>query len=63
MDSYLKVGIAGYGVVGKKRKKILDNIPGVRVVAISDKNKKNRILNKIFSYLYKHNMLRIIYKQ
>ena len=35
----LKVGIAGYGVVGKKSKNILDNIPGVEVVAISDINK------------------------
>ena len=51
MDSYLKVGIAGYGVVGKNRKKILDNIPGVRVVAISDKNKKNRILNKNINFM------------
>ena len=48
MNSYLKVGIAGYGVVGKKRKKILDNISGIKVVAISDKNLKNKILsNKV----------------
>ena len=57
MDSYLKVGIAGYGVVGKKRKKILDNIPGVRVVAISDKNKKNRILNKNINFYDDYNKL------
>ena len=57
MDSYLKVGIAGYGVVGKKRKKILDNIPGVRVVAISDKNKKNRILNKNINFYNDYNKL------
>ena len=48
MNSYLRVGIAGYGVVGKKRKKILDNISGIKVVAISDKNLKNKILsNKV----------------
>lgn len=46
MNSYLKVGIAGYGLVGKIRKKILDKIPGVRVVAISEKNQKNRVLSK-----------------
>ena len=46
MKSYLKVGIAGYGVVGKIRKKILDKIPALKVVAISEKNKKNRVLSK-----------------
>ena len=46
MKSHLKVGIAGYGVVGKIRKKILDKIPALKVVAISDKNKKNRVLSK-----------------
>ena len=46
MKSYLKIGIAGYGVVGKIRKKILDKIPGVKVVAISEKNPKNRALIK-----------------
>ena len=43
--SDLKVGIAGYGDVGKKRKKILDTISGIRVVAISDKNLKYKILS------------------
>ena len=46
MDKILRIGIAGYGVVGKKRKKILDSIPGLKIVAISDKNPKNKILNK-----------------
>ena len=46
MKAKIKIGIAGYGIVGKKRKKILDKIPGVKVVAISDKNLKNKILNK-----------------
>ena len=36
MKTYLKVGVAGYGVGGKKRKKILDNIAALKVVAISD---------------------------
>ena len=44
--SNLKVGIAGYGHVGKKRRKILDNIPGVKIVAISDKNPKYKISSK-----------------
>ena len=46
MSFNLKVGIAGYGVVGKKRRKILDKIPGVKVVAISDKNPKNKTSEK-----------------
>ena len=46
MINKLKVGIAGFGVVGKKRKKILDSIKGVKIIAISDKNLKNRISNK-----------------
>ena len=46
MKKILKVGIAGYGVVGKKREKILNSIPGLKVLAISDKNPKNRIKSK-----------------
>ena len=46
MINKLKVGIAGFGVVGKKRKKILDSIKGVKIIAISDKNPKNKISNK-----------------
>ena len=42
MKSILKVGIAGYGVVGKKRKKILERISGIKIVAISDKNPINK---------------------
>jgi len=62
MNTILKVGIAGYGVVGKKRKKILDNIPGIDVVAVSDKNPKNRILSKKIKFfndykkLFKENL-------
>ena len=62
MSSILKVGIAGYGVVGKKRKKILEKIPGINVIAISDKNPKNRILNKKIKFfndykkLFKQNL-------
>ena len=45
-ESNLKIGIAGYGYVGKKRRKILDNISGVKIVAISDKNPKYKISSK-----------------
>ena len=31
---YIRVGIAGFGVVGTLRKKILDNIREVKIVAI-----------------------------
>jgi len=50
MTSELKVGIAGYGVVGKKRKKILDQIKGIKIVAISDKNLKNNSVNKNINF-------------
>tara|TARA_B100001123_G_C15274423_1_gene1011594 strand:+ start:528 stop:1541 length:1014 start_codon:yes stop_codon:yes gene_type:complete len=46
MASKVKVGIAGFGNVGKIRKKILNKIPSVEVVAVSDKNKKNKISGK-----------------
>ena len=45
-ESNLKIGIAGYGDVGKKRKKILDSISGIKIVAISDNNPKHRIQSK-----------------
>ena len=32
----LKVGIAGYGVVGKKRKKYIDENPSLELIAVSD---------------------------
>ena len=50
MNSNLKIGIAGYGVVGKKRKKILDKIFGVEVVAISDINVENKVHNKSIKF-------------
>jgi len=40
----LKIGIAGYGYVGKKRRQILDNISRIKIVAISDKNPKYKIV-------------------
>ena len=43
-DFNLKIGIAAYGVVGKIRRKIIDNISGVKSVGISYKNPKYKIL-------------------
>ena len=37
----LKVGIAGYGVVGKKRRKYIDENPTLKLVAVSDINFSN----------------------
>jgi len=37
-NSVLKIGIAGFGIVGKVRKSCLDKIPNVKVVAICDQN-------------------------
>ena len=50
MSFELKIGIAGYGVVGKKRKKILDQIKGIKIVAISDKNLKNKVTSKNINF-------------
>ena len=36
--SYLKVGIAGFGVVGKRRKDCIDRHPHLHVVAVCDQN-------------------------
>ena len=57
MNKILKIGIAGYGVVGKKRKKILNNIPGLKVLAISDKNPKNRIKSKNIKFFNNYKKL------
>jgi predicted dehydrogenase len=35
--SYLKIGIAGFGVVGKRRKECVDRHPDLEVVAVCDK--------------------------
>jgi UDP-N-acetylglucosamine 3-dehydrogenase len=38
MTSEIKVGIIGYGGIGKLHAKALSNVPGVRLVAIADSN-------------------------
>ena len=53
----MKIGIIGYGVVGKKRGEILNNISGVKIVAISDKNPKNRIFNKEIKFFREYKSL------
>ena len=55
--SSLMVGIAGYGDVGKKRKKILDTISGIKVAAISDKNPKYKILSKKIKFFTNYKKL------
>jgi len=51
MEKY-KVGIAGYGVVGQRRKHHIDNHPSLQVVAVCDINieNTNKISNKINKY-------------
>lgn len=51
MEKY-KVGIAGYGVVGQRRKYYIDNHPNLEVVAVCDINNVNtkNISNKINSH-------------
>jgi len=38
MTKKLKVGIAGYGVVGKRRRTVIDEHPALETVAVSDRN-------------------------
>ena len=37
MSEKLKVGIAGYGVVGKRRRSVIDAHPSLEVAAVSDR--------------------------
>lgn len=47
----LRIGIAGYGVVGKHRHRCIEKISNAKVVSISDKNLSSEQLNqKNFSY-------------
>ena len=57
MNTDLKVGIAGHGVVGKIRRKILNSIPGLKIVAISDANPRNKILSKEVKFFDNYNKL------
>lgn len=41
-SNFLRVGIAGYGVVGKHRHRCIQKIPFAKVIAISDKNYVNK---------------------
>ena len=40
-NKILRVGIAGYGVVGKRRRTVIDAHPRMKTVAVSDKNLKD----------------------
>ena len=42
----LQIGIAGYGIVGKRRHKSLSKIKNIKVVAICDKKIKNEGINR-----------------
>ena len=50
----LKVGIAGYGVVGKRRKECVDQHPNMKIVAVCDReflgNERNNNVNYYQSY-------------
>ena len=37
-DEKLRVGIAGYGVVGKRRKDCIDKNPNTQLIAVCDRN-------------------------
>ena len=38
----LKVGIAGYGIVGKRRRECIDRHPGMNVIAVCDRDFSNK---------------------
>ena len=44
-NELLRVGIAGYGVVGKRRRTVIDTHPWMKTVAVSDKNLKEDSLD------------------
>ena len=55
MQKTIKVGIAGFGVVGQKRKKFIDHNPHMEVVAICDirfKNDLSMMNNEDLNYKY-----------
>jgi len=60
MKSLLKIGIAGYGIVGKKRHSCLVNNKNVEVVAVSDKNfiSDGMLGNGVRNYTNYKNMLK-----
>jgi predicted dehydrogenase len=54
----LKVGIAGYGVVGKRRKECVDMHPNLKLVAVCDQNFDGEgILHDSISYFQKYQNL------
>ena len=52
----LRVGIAGFGVVGKRRKQYLDNNPNVKVVGVCDKTfpQNGQLSDKTLSFSNYH---------
>ena len=36
-----KVGIAGYGIIGKRRRQYIDNNPHLQTIAVCDQNLEN----------------------
>ena len=50
----LKVGIAGYGIVGKRRKKCVDRHPNLRLVAVCDRNFNDEGLLEEGVYYYQN---------
>ena len=57
MKNKIRIAIAGYGVVGKKRKKILDKISNVEIVGISDIDRKNNIFSNKIKFFTNYNDL------
>ncbi len=57
-ETILKVGIAGYGVVGKRRRQVIDQHPNMRVTAVCDHYfKEPGIMEDGISYSPNYNVL------
>ena len=56
----LRVGIAGFGVVGKRRKDCVDRNPHLSLVAVCDKTfgEKSMLVDGIFRYQDYHHLLK-----
>ena len=50
----IKIIIAGYGVVGKKRHEVLNKLDNVNVIAICDRSFKQKIILIIIIILLMH---------
>jgi predicted dehydrogenase len=56
-DKKLRVGIAGYGIIGPRRHECIDKHPNMKVVAICDQKFENKFEGEIQYYKYHKDLL------